>query len=88
MYPFFWNEYILLAMDYVSEWFEAIPSGTKDGQVFVKFLRENNFARFGISRAIISDQVTHFNNRSFDALLRRYSIVHRLLIPYYPQSSD
>ena len=38
-------------------------------------------------RAIISDQRTHFNNRSFDALLKRYSIVHRLATPYHPQTS-
>ena len=26
--PSFWNEYILLGVDYVSKWVEAIPSGT------------------------------------------------------------
>jgi len=38
-------------------------------------------------RAIISDQGTHFNNWSFDALLKRYSIIHRLATPYHPQTS-
>ena len=83
----FGNEYILLAVDYVSKWVEAIPSRTNDAKVVVKFLRENIFARFGMPRAIISDQGTHFNNRSFDALLKRYSIVHRLATPYHPQTS-
>jgi len=78
------NEYILLAVDYVSKWVEVIPSRTND---VVKFLREHIFARFGMSRAIISDQGTYFNNRYFDALLRRYSIVHRLSTPYHPQTS-
>jgi len=81
------NEYILLVVDYVSKWVEAIPSRTNDAKVVVKFLRENIFARFGMPRAIISDQGTHFNNRSFDALLKRYSIVHRLATPYHPQTS-
>jgi len=58
----FGNEYILLAMDYVSKWVEAIPSRTNDAKVVVKFLRESIFARFGMPRAIISDQGTHFNN--------------------------
>ena len=42
----FGNEYILLAMDYVSKWVEAIPSRTNDAKVVVKFLRKNIFARF------------------------------------------
>ena len=46
----FGNEYILLAMDYVSKWVEAIPSRTNDAKVVVKFLMENIFARFGMSR--------------------------------------
>ena len=82
----FGNEYILLAVDYVSKWVEAIPSRTNDTRVVVKFLRENIFARFGMPRALISDQGTHFNNRSCVALLRRYSIVHRLATPYHPQT--
>ena len=66
----FRNEYILLAVDYVSKWVEAIPYRINDAKVVMKFLRENIFARFGMHRAIISDQGTHFNNQSFDALLK------------------
>ena len=80
-------KYILLAVDYVSKWVEAIPSRTNEAKVFVKFFRENIFARFGMPRAIISDQGTHFNNKSFDALQKRYSIVHRLATPYHSQTS-
>ena len=58
----FENEYIFLAMDYVSKWVEAIPSRTNNTKVVVKFLRENIFARFGISCAIISYQGIHFTN--------------------------
>lgn len=83
----FGNEYILLCVDYVSKWVEAIPTRTNESRVVVKFLRENIFARYGMPRLIISDQGTHFDNRSFDALLRRYSIIHRLATPYHPQTS-
>jgi len=83
----FGNEYILLAMNYVSKWVEAISFRTNEAKIVMKFLRENILARFGMPRAIISDQGTHFNNRSFDALLKRYSIVHRLATPYHPQTS-
>ena len=56
--PSFGNEYILLAVDYVSKWVEAIPFRTNEDKVAVKFLMENIFTRFSISRAIISEQPT------------------------------
>jgi len=83
----FVNEYILLVVDYVSKWVEVIPSRTNEAKVVVKFLRENIFFRFGMPCAIISDQGTHFNDESFDALPKRYSIVHRLATLYHPQTS-
>jgi len=84
----FGDEYILLVVDYVSNWVKVIPTRTNNAEVVVKFLKENIFARFGMPRAIISDQGTHFTNRSFGALLKKYSIVHRLDSPYHPQTSD
>ena len=77
----FGHEYILLCVDYVSKWIEAIPARTNESRVVVKFLRENIFARYGMPRLIIRDQGTHFDNRSFDALLKRYFIIHRLATP-------
>jgi len=45
----FGNQYILVVMDYVSKWVEAIPSKINDNKVVVKFLKENIFSRFGTS---------------------------------------
>nr|KYP34169.1 Retrovirus-related Pol polyprotein from transposon 412 family [Cajanus cajan] len=42
--------------------------------------------RFGIPRAIISDQGTHFCNISMQALLKKYGVVHRISTPYHPQT--
>ena len=56
--------YILLAVDYVSMWVEAIPTRTNDHRVVLKFLKEHIFSRFGVPRAIISDSGLHFCNRS------------------------
>ena len=50
-------------------------------------MKENIFSRFGTPRAIISDNDTHFYNRSFEALMRKYAITHKLFIPYHPQTS-
>ena len=83
----FGNICILLAVDYVFKWVEAIPCKINDNKVMIKFLKENIFFRFGIPRAIISDRGTHFCNRSFEALMRKYSITHKLATPYHPQTS-
>jgi len=83
----FGNLYILVAVDYMSKWVEAVASRTYDNKVVVKFLKKNIFSRFGATRAIISYNGTHFCNRSFEALLRKYSITHKLSTPYYPQTS-
>ena len=35
----FGNQYILVVLDYVSKWLEAIPSKTNDNKVVIKFLK-------------------------------------------------
>ena len=82
----FGNLYILLAVDYVSKWVEVVPCKSNDHKVVVKFLKENIFSRFGTPRTIISDNGTHFCNRSFETLMRKYSITHKLSTPYHPQT--
>ncbi|RVW61614.1 Transposon Tf2-12 polyprotein [Vitis vinifera] len=51
----FGNSYILVGVDYVSKWVEAIPCKQNDHRVVLKFLKENIFSRFGVPKAIISD---------------------------------
>jgi len=77
--------YILLAVDYVSKWVEAKPTRTNDARVVVDFVRSNIFCRFGVPRAIVSDQGTHFCNRSIQVLLKKYGVVHRVSTPYHPK---
>ena len=44
--PFCGYLYILLAVDYVSKWVEAIPTRTNDHKVVLKFLKEHIFFSF------------------------------------------
>ena len=52
------QKYILVAVDYVSKWIEAISCAKDDGATVIKFLKSNIFVRFGVLKAIISDQGT------------------------------
>ena len=79
--------YILLAIDYVSKWVEAIPTRTNDHKVVLKFLKEHIFSRFGMPRAIISDGGLHFCNRPFENLLKKYGVTHKVSTAYHPQTN-
>ncbi|XP_026452816.1 uncharacterized protein LOC113353428, partial [Papaver somniferum] len=79
--------YILVAVDYVSKWVEAITTRTNDHKVVLSFLKENIFSRFGTPRAIISDGGSHFRNKYFESLVRKYGITHKVATPYHPQTS-
>ncbi|RVW78395.1 Gag-Pol polyprotein [Vitis vinifera] len=83
----FGHSYILVGVDYVSKWVEAIPCRTNDHKVVLKFLKENIFSRFGVPKAIISDGGTHFCNKPFEALLAKYGVKHKVATPYHPQTS-
>ena len=81
------NLYILLAVDYVSKWVEAIPTRTNDAKVVAQFLRSNIFSRFGTPRALITDNGTHFCNKVIDKVLHKYGVRHRTSLAYHPQSN-
>ena len=85
--PFFGNLYILMAVDYVSKWVEAVALRTNDAKAIVKFLQKNIFSRFGTPRAIISDEGTHFYNWTFTAALAKYEIKHKVATTYHLQTS-
>ena len=52
------NKYILLVVDYVSKWVEAIASQKNDSKVVLSFLKRNIFTRFRTPRAIIVMKAT------------------------------
>ncbi|KAI3516249.1 hypothetical protein L1887_15160 [Cichorium endivia] len=83
----FGNLYILRAMDYVSKWVEAKAVRNYDSKTVIDFVRINIFCRFGTPRAIISDRGTHFLNKAFSTLLKRYGVQHRVSTAYHPQTN-
>ena len=80
--------YILVGVDYMSKWVEAVPCKAADHKVVLKFLKENIFSRFGVPKAIISDGGSHFSNRPIENLLTKYGVKHKVATsPYHPQTS-
>ena len=81
------NQYILVAVDYVSKWVEAVALPTNKGKDVVRFVKKNIFSRFGVPRAILSDNGVHFQNYQFRSLLEKYGCKFKTGTPYHPQSS-
>ncbi|XP_010496446.1 PREDICTED: uncharacterized protein LOC104773520 [Camelina sativa] len=81
------NVYILIAVDYVSKWVEAIVSPTNDHKVVLKLFKTIIFPRYGIPRVVISDGGTHFINKIFEGMLRKYGVKHKVCTAYHPQTS-
>ncbi|CAM8990449.1 unnamed protein product [Rhodiola kirilowii] len=81
------NKYILVAVDYVSKWVEAIASPTCDAKVVTRLFKKIIFPRFGVPRTVISDGGSHLKEKYFEALLCKYVVSHQVKTPYHPQTS-
>ncbi|KAL4384187.1 hypothetical protein GQ457_15G016360 [Hibiscus cannabinus] len=85
--PYLIGAKILLAVGYVSKWVEATTTTHNDAKTVQIFIKKNIFTRFGISRAIISNEGKHFDNRNIAAALKKLGIAHKLSLAYHPQTN-
>ena len=85
--PSFGNQYILVAIDYVSKWVEAVALPNNTSKSVIQFVKKNIFTRFGVPRAIISDNGVHFQKSQFRNLLSRYGCHFKTGTTYHPQTS-
>ena len=83
----FSNEYILVAVDYVTKWVEAVAAPKADAKTVIKFLKRNIFCRFGTPRVLISDGGSHFCNAQLQKCLEHYGVRHKIASPYHPQTN-
>ncbi|KAK1670092.1 hypothetical protein QYE76_058251 [Lolium multiflorum] len=81
------NTHILVAVDYVTKWVEAIPTKSADGETSIKMLVDIIFPRFGVPRYIMTDGGSHFIHGGFRKTLAKYGINHRIASAYHPQTS-
>ena len=65
-------EYILVVVDYVSKWVEAMPRRTTDAKNSKRIFEEIIFPRFGVPRMVISDGGTHFTDKNFHHYLTKH----------------
>ena len=79
--------YIITAVKYVTKWAEAKLVNTCSSEIAAKFIYENIITRFGCPLTLISDQGTHFINKTIKTLTDQFQIKHRQSTAYHPQSN-
>jgi hypothetical protein len=81
-------EYILVAVDYVSKWVEALRCRAADAMHSKRMFHEVIFLRYGVPRIVISDRGSHFIDRTFQKAFSEVGVGHRIATtPYHPQTS-
>jgi hypothetical protein len=77
-------EYILVAVDYISKWVEAMPCRAADSRSSKRMFEEIIILRFGTPRMVISDKGSHFIDEGFQQYLAKHGIRHNVATPYNP----
>ena len=81
------NKCILVAVDYVSKWVEAVASPTNDSRVVAQLFKKIIFPCFGVPRVLFSDNGAHFIEKKLGALLKKHGVHHKHGLGYHPQTS-
>jgi hypothetical protein len=67
--------YILVAVDYVSKWVEALPCRAADAMHSKKMFHEVIFLRYRVPRIVISDGGSHFIDQTFQKALLKLELI-------------
>jgi hypothetical protein len=67
-------EHILVMVDYVSKWVEAMPCRKASTEESITMIKNVIFPRFGTPRILISDGGTHFTGKNFKKCLSMLGI--------------
>jgi transposase InsO family protein len=81
-------EHILVMVDYVSKWVEAMPCCKASTEESIALIMSMIFSRFGTPRILISDGETHFNGKNFKKCLPKFGIEHKVSTAYHPQTNE
>ena len=81
------QRWLIVAIDYFTKWVEAEPLANIRDKDSIKFVWKNIVTRFGIPKAIISDNGIQFNSKPFMTYCSELRIKNFYSSPAYPQSN-
>jgi transposase InsO family protein len=79
--------YIITATKYLTRWVEATLVKDYRAETTKHFIFEQIISRFGFSIVLMSDQGTHFINKTINAMTEEFEVHHQKITPYHCQEN-
>jgi hypothetical protein len=79
--------YIITATEYLTRWAEAREVKECSETISARFIFDDIITRFGFPNILMSDQGTHFINKTIEALTEEFAVHHQKSTPYHPQAN-
>ena len=77
--------YIITMIDYFTRWMEAQIVRHCSEYSIGNFIFDNILFRFRCLNILMSDQGSHFLNKTIEALIEEFQVYHQKSTPYHPQ---
>jgi hypothetical protein len=81
------NKYMLVMVDLLSKWPEAIPIPDKEASTVARAFVNGCVARHGCPEIVISDQGSEFTNEMMTTIFKNMGIQANRTLSYHPQSN-
>jgi len=82
------HRFILVVIDYFTEWEEAASHANVMRKVVAKFIRKELICRYGLPSRIIIDDATNLNNKMMLELCEEFKIQHHNSSLYRPKMNE
>ena len=81
------NSYVLSLVDRATGWVEMVPTPDRTTASAVRALLSVWVPRYGVPKAVISDNGSHFTSSEFADACAEYQIRLKTVVPYHPQGN-
>jgi hypothetical protein len=72
----------------LTKWAEARVVKDCSASISVRFIFDDIITKFGCPKILMSDQGTHFINKTVEPLIEEFAVHHQKSTPYHPQANE
>ena len=81
------NQWLVVAIDYLTKWPEAKAIRDKRAETVASFIVDDIICRHGVPSELVTDQGTEFNNQLLTHIAEKTHMKHIMTTPYHPQAN-